>query len=360
MWNVSDQWAEALSATQVWSTKVNLYRGAEVVAEDVAITSGSVTVDGTSNVRRTLDLEVADPDLLTLLDPYAVDARVWRGLRYGNNLTEWCPVGVFRLWDVQQTEPGSSITVNAQDWGALVDGDQFLHPDASPKNVTVVSEIERILEGAGFPGLVDQTGSTELVGERLTWEEGRWDAINALAASLDAVVYFNQIGTPVLAPDQPGDPVWTVDAGETGVLVKTAASVTRDGVYNCVIAEGEHPNGNPVRAIVKDLDPSSPTYWRDDPTAGGFGHSVRKENNAAWNTQAKVSRAATRLLRQSIGKIRTVDVSAVPNPALDAGDVISVVHLSGTTETLVADAFPVPLIGGDFTINSRSRRTLTV
>ena len=46
MWNVSDEWADALSATQSWVTKVNLYRGSEVVAEDVAITNGSVDAQG--------------------------------------------------------------------------------------------------------------------------------------------------------------------------------------------------------------------------------------------------------------------------------------------------------------------------
>jgi hypothetical protein len=203
--------------------------------------------------------------------------------------------------------------------------------------------------------LADAVSLSDTVGHRMVWDGTRWEAVNALADSLDASVYFDQIGSPILAPDQPGAPVWEVAAGDGGVLVGSKVAVTRDGVFNCVVTEGEHPNGNPIRSVVKDLDADSPTYWN-----GSFGHSVRKESSQVWNTQDKADRAATRLLRQSIGKVRTVDISSVPNPALDAGDVIRVKYVDGSVEDLVIDAFTVPLVGGDFTMTARSKRTLTV
>lgn len=355
MWNVSDEFLEGLAYSGRMLTKVNLYRGVNLVAENVAISDGSVAVDGNSDVRRALTMTVPDQSLLDLLDPYACDVRVWRGMLFGNNITEWVPQGLFRVWSVDYERPGLGIGVNALDRGAMVADDEFVNPRVSPGSAIVAEEIEGILDDAGYPGLADGVALTDTVGHRMVWDGTRWEAVNALADSLDASVFFDQIGSPILAPDQPGDPVWTVAAGEGGVLVGSNVSVTRDEVFNCVVAEGEHPNGNPIRSVQKDLDADSPTYWN-----GSFGHAVRKESNQVWNTQDKCDRAATRLLRQSIGKVRTVDLSSVPNPALDAGDVVTVRYVNGAEEDLVIDAFTVPLVGGDFTMTARSKRTLTV
>jgi hypothetical protein len=334
-----------------------VYRDTDLVAEDIAVSSGSVTVDAKSDVRRTLSLTVPDPAMLTLLDPYACDLRVWRGMVFGNGVEEWVPVGLYRVWEVAFDQPTLEIAVTGQDRGALVASDEFVDPYTSLAAAVIVDEIGDILTDAGFTGLDDNTGLTDTVGEAVTWDGNRWEAINKLADALDATCYFDAIGAPILQPAQPGSSVWAVDAGESGVLVKSSAAVTRDGTYNCVIAEGESPNADtPIRAVEKDLDTDSPTYWD-----GTFGHAVTRQSSAVWNTQNKADRAAVRLLRESIGKVRTVQLSTIPNPALEAGDTITVEYGDGTTEDLVIDGYTLPLVGGgDFPVITRSKRTLTI
>jgi len=360
MWPVSDQFLEGLTTSGRMTTKVDLYRGPTKLADDIPISEGDVSVDGNSNVRRTLSMEVPDQSLLTLLDPYECDAHVFRGMLFANNVVEYVPMGVFRVWSLDFDRPGLRIGIEAKDRGALVDTDEFLQPDQSPGNARISDEIQRILGQAGFPNLVNLVSHQDLVHHSVIWDGTRWEAINALADSLDGSVYFDQQGVPTLGPDAPGNSVWEVAAGDNGVLVGSTVSLTREGVYNCVIAEGENPeSSNPIRAVAKDLDPLSPTYWRDSVAEGGFGHAVRKESSSVWNNQTKANRAALRLLRASIGKVRTVDISAVPNPALEAGDVITVKYADGTREDLVIDSFTVPLVGGSFEMATRARRTLT-
>ena len=53
-----------------------------------------------------------------------------------------------------------------------------------------------------------------------------------------------------------------------------------------------------------------------------------------------------------------MDFSSVPNPALEAGDVVRVEYADGGVEDLVLDRFAVPLVGGAFTATARSKRTL--
>jgi len=361
VWPVSDEFLEGLKYSGRMLTKVNLYRGPTLIASDIAIADGSVAVDGQSNVRRTLNLSVPDPTLLDILDPYACDVRVWRGMLFGNGIIEWVPQGLFRVWDVKYSRPGLGIDVTGLDRGGMVDTDEFIRPDVSPGNSSVIAECERILTDAGFPGLLDETGLPDTVGQRIVWDGTRWEALNALAASLGSSIFFDAIGTPIISPDSPGLHVWDVEAGTTGVLVKTDVAVTREGVFNCVIAEGEHPkSNNPIRTVAKDLNSESPTFWDTNPNAGGFGHAVTKVSSAVWNTQDKCDRAATRILARSTGKVRSVDLSSVPNPALEPGDVLAVSYVDGTEEELVVDSFTVPLVGGDFTVKARSKRTMTV
>lgn len=362
MWDVTPAFLDGLSTSMRMATKVNLYREGDLVAEDIAISDGSVTVDADSDVRRSADLTVADLSLLDVLDPYACDLRIWRGMVFGQYSIEWVPVATLRVWEVDYTRPGLGITVNAQDWGAMVASDEFIDPDVSPATAVCLDEIDRLLTDSGFPGVGGDVILDDTVGSRTVWDGTRWDAINELSSALDASVYFDQIGAPIIRNDAPGDSIWEVRAGEPdGVMVGSAVHVTREGTYNAVVAEGENPDADePIRVVMKDNDIDSPTYWHDDPTEGGFGHSVRKESSGVWTTHDKAQRAARRLLRRSIGKVRTVDISTVPNPALEAGDVIYVQYVDGGDELLVIDSFTIPLVGGDFTMTARSKRTLDI
>jgi hypothetical protein len=132
---------------------------------------------------------------------------------------------------------------------------------------------------------------------------------------------------------------WYVDAGETGVLVEGSQDTSRESTYNGVVAVGERTdNFAPYSATVTDDNPSSPTYW-----LGPYGQVPYFYTSASITTLTQAQSAATGLLARTKGLTRQVSLSSVPNPALDAGDVIQVVFPDASYERHVVDSLSIPL-----------------
>jgi hypothetical protein len=73
------------------------------------------------------------------------------------------------------------------------------------------------------------------------------------------------------------------------------------------------------------------------------------------NTTAKCNKAARGRLNNSLGLQSSLDLTTVPNPALDAGDCIEVEYPNGLHERHIIDSLSIPLDpGGQFTVKTRS------
>ncbi|MFD0384699.1 hypothetical protein ACFQ2B_27990 [Streptomyces stramineus] len=130
--------------------------------------------------------------------------------------------------------------------------------------------------------------------------------------------------------------------------------MTADKVFNGVLAKGENSEASvaPVSALVVDNDPTSPTYW-----SGPFGHRPMFYSSATLTTTAACTAAATLKLRAAMAPNAAADISALPNPALEPGDVIRVLYPDGSKELHQVQSFTVPLdVGGDFTIATISAK----
>jgi hypothetical protein len=187
------------------------------------------------------------------------------------------------------------------------------------------------------------------------WDVDRGKAIDDLAQSVGAEVYAQPDGqfrirnVPTLT-----DPAsWTVAEGSNGTLVAAGRSVTREGVYNVVVTVVERSNGDaPLRFVAEDSNPASPTY-----VGGLLGRVPRFLRNPLVTTAGQGEAAGVALLARSIGATRTRTITCVPNPAAEAGDVISAV-VGGATEAHIADTFalPVHVEGGAMTVGTRSTK----
>ena len=69
----------------------------------------------------------------------------------------------------------------------------------------------------------------------------------------------------------------------------------------------------------RDLDPLSPTYL-----FGAYGGVARFYSSPHIRTQAQADRVADAQLADHLGATRTINFNTVPNPALDAGDCVTV------------------------------------
>jgi Domain of unknown function (DUF5047) len=355
---VTEAFRAALRYSHRIATRVDAYHGSTLVLADVPFSAGSVSIDGSSDVRRSLSLSVADPALAptdesSVLTPFAAELKVYRGITYPDGTQELAPLGVFRV-DSVSVRNGGAVEVSGPDRSRQIADARFMAAQQSRTTNRVTAEIARLVaevDAAWSPLAVSipQTGYTPAV----TWEEDRRAAIGDLAASVGAEFYFNADGDPVLAAiPAVTDPVaWWVDAGESGVLIDHEQATTRERTYNAVVARGERTdNTPPVRATAYDTDTASPTRW-----GGPFGKVPRFYASPLLTTTTQAAAAARAILDRTRALHRQLRLSAVPNPALDAGDVIAVRFPDGRYERHVIDKLTIPLgVADAMSIETRS------
>lgn len=379
MFAVSDGFLETLAGPHRVATQLTVRRAGRTVYEGLPFVDGSVQVDVNSPVRRRLSLTVP-PRLSTglytdvpafpssaadVLSAYGTEIHVQWGLVYTDDSIEWIPAGVFRVDSTSGSlTGGGSVSVEAVSRESYVVDAEFVAPRTltSPSATSLIGQLIReVLPSAE----VVVSARRDARVPTMSVERDRWGTIVSLAESIGAVVFCDGWGRFVVAdaPSLDGAPVWVVRAGDGGALVSAGASTTRVGVHNAVIVQGENASGDvpPNYIVAYDDDPTSPTRW-GDPMAGRFGQVPRFESYPNITSADQALAAAQGLLAQSTGAARTLDVSTVPNPALEGGDLIAVVPdpskpAGGSVRAHIVDGFTIPLLaGGGFSISTREVR----
>lgn len=134
-----------------------------------------------------------------------------------------------------------------------------------------------------------------------------------------------------------GYPVWTIDAGERGVLIDSGESLDRTASFNGVFMTYQlKAEDKPGGILVTDNSPTSPTRW-----GGPFGKVVRVEQVVLGSANAQAM--AQTMLNESLGLTRSLTITAAPNPTLEAGDTVQIVFADGRQETHVIDACQISL-----------------
>ncbi len=358
MYPVSDTFKNALRQSHTVVVKVDAYLSGSPIAEDIEITSGTVTVNSGSGVRRQLDCVISDRDLWSDLDVIGVELHVSRGIRYPSGDLEMVPLGIFSLDATSiSVGPTGGIQVRtAPDRWARVQRAQFEQPTNSVATNTIRAEISRLVTNAVSGLTVTTTATrTDLVGPQV-WDQDRAGAIIDLATSIGAEVYFDVDGNLIIedAPLLGQVPVWTVDASASGVLISGDRLRDRSRTYNVVVAYPSNVSGSIPYApvIVEDNDPTSRTY-----VGGPFGRVPFRYTSPAMTSSGQATVAAQALLNRVKAVNAQLNVEAVVNPALDRGDVITVLTPDSVTELHLVDSLTIPLdISGSQQITTRSSR----
>ena len=378
MQQVSAGLLETLAGPHRVQVMVESRRGATVLYSDIPVIDGTIALDATAQCRRTLSLTVparlstglyadrpALPDSADHpLAAYGQELHVSYGVVYTDGTVEWLRAGVFRIESTSGSlTEGGSVQVTGRSREAFLIDARFV----APRTVSSASTTALIgtLVHEVLPSVeVVVSASRDARVPTTTYDEDRWGAITSLAESISAVVYADPWGRIVVAdaPSTTGDPVWTVRAGEGGVLVSASSATSREGVANAVVVRGESPSGDfpPMQATVYDDDPTSPTRW-GDPHGGAFGQVPRFESYPTVSTLEQARAVGRGLLAQSTGAARTLEASSVPNPALDGGELIHVItdpaDPAGSVRAHIVDGYTLSLrAGGDFPIRTRDVR----
>jgi hypothetical protein len=323
------------------------------------VLSGEIIEHYAAPVSREMNMTIAseywdDPfDALSEVSPYRTLLAVARGIVRPDR-TLWVPLGVFRVWNVEtagNAEGGFQIPIRGYSLEVDIRAARFLNTPMAGTGPTHIGArairdvIHRLVETT-FPN----SSAGDLVpfdivseglglgyqfpeGAVLTDERERLDLIMGLEDDRDVWGRFDRgnhyrIDTMPAVTDTPVP--FVVDTGKQGVLVSYGKEYTRNRVYNAVLAFGEYGGEEAddpqwhVSFLATDDDPESATYYD-----GPYGRVPRFQrvgflpNNAA-QAQAIVQDAAESILARSLDFKSGISFESVPNPLLEAGDVVQV------------------------------------
>lgn len=342
--------------------------GADPLGVDLAVQGGTVTLDGRADIRGALDLTLAEPWPTTAstssLTPYGTEVAISRGVEFGNGRIIRAPLGIYRLEVTgQDLVANGPLRVTGLDRMAGIVDARLLAPIAYPAATTLGAIMSALVLDV-YPGATiswDDATNTEAVGRAVVAEEDRFGFLNELVTSQGKIWYWDYRGILVIkSPPNPTVSVFDVDAGRRGVLTSASRELSRAGVTNAVVATGEAADGTPpVRGTAFDTDPESLTYY-----GGPFGKVPQFFSSPLLTTAAKATAAAGTILTRSTGLPYVVRFGAVPNPALEPYDAVTLVYpptsprTVGQRELHVLDQVTIPLaIGGAMTADTRLRTT---
>lgn len=316
----------------------------------LAVVDGDVQSNASAEIRSTVLCSViADwpGSVFDMLNPYgSAELFIERGLVYGSGTREWVSLGYHRLDIVEQQEaPLGPIDLEASDRMAAIIDARLTEPRQFNEGTSWRQAIEDLVLEIYPEATILLSGfdADETMGADQICDKERYTFLNDIAKSHGCTMYFDHAGRFVMAPvpAPSGRPDWMIRRGANGVLISVGRKLSRESVFNAVVANGEQVSGDaPVTAVAYDLDPSSITRW-----GGPFGQVTRFFDSSFLRTDAQAYSAAAAMLARSIGLPYTVDFSAVPNPALEPMDYVGVdVAKAGFWEPHVLDTLTIPLV----------------
>ena len=347
MYPVSDRFLSALATSHQIVTHVDVMFAGEVVLENLAVQEANVQVSSQNPVQRTCNVTLAVTEMPDELLPLGSEIVLYRGIEFAFDDQELVPLGVFRIDKTTIGRPNPFVEVSGTDRSLLLADDKLIEPLQGTQS-TVIAEIEALALDSVPDIVIENTAtSTAPLPTGQAYERERWQAMKDLAASVEAEVFFDAVGTLIIRdkPKVDAETVWNV--GFQNALVSTNTSMDRLRTYNGVIVEGGEFGESPLVGQATDDDPFSPTFW-----GGSFGRRPLFIQNNNLTTQQQVDDLAASELALNKGLPRSVRLANMVNPALDCGDVIQVDFVNGVSEAHLID-------GINFNLGPSSQMSLT-
>lgn len=327
----SERFAAAVGGSHRVVTRVEVWRGANLLLDDLPLASGGdLKVDGEDSVPGELTLPVPGSEDLVPRDPFAPLAPfgqrlyVRRGIRYLDGREELLDLGWYQIESADPDYLAGGLRVVAKSLEQTLDDALLTNGRQPPSGATFLSELEAIV-GQRVP-VSDElpTGVTNrTIPSSRFWEPGsRRAVLDQLAAAWPARFRVDDQGLlRILPPVEKLDrtPVLTIATGERGVVASWASPTSREEIYNAVVARGEESGADakPVLGFAYDAEPSSPTYY-----GGPFGMKPLEWSSPLLTTAAQAKTAAQTMLNRRLRRTRTVQVEMIPDPRIQVDDYV--------------------------------------
>lgn len=332
-----------LTGAYQWSGHASSWLGDQVLAEELPVISGRLSVDVGQQV----------PERLTFTVPQWADGVSWVPdgpwhplAKFGQYVdlsvtvtasvsgTEWqTRLGRYQIQNWTHDDLAGTVAVECV--GLLqrpADG-RFTTPQVPRPGDTFKSLLARIVPD-GIPVLFDAALVDRAVPTSFQWDEDRLGALYELADAWPARLRIDEFGQlqvlPPL-PSLPGSPVLSFTDGEGGTLVSAPTSDTRDGIYNVVVARSsatDSASRPPVQGIARI---TAGPFSADGP----YGPVVRFWSSPLATTEAQLTASAQSLVADSIRPASQRVVTCAPDPRVDVDDVVEVRTGAQVTSTAV-------------------------
>jgi len=341
--------AEVAGTSQGDTLQVSAWRGGALVAANLLVSAWSLGWDVSRQVQGQATLTIADPD--GTLAPWALSDPLGPG---GSRLSmAWVsgttgirvPLGMWRIrkakpaeaWLVYGTQAkplrvggGASVTVQADEDITATATICRMDGESVTAGATVYAEVRRLLRDYGA---VDTSAAPTDVSIQPSYQAYPEDRMAAVGDLLDMAYATCRVG-----PDSALDviplagtgPVWTIQGGDTGALVRLERELSDAGTYNGATSKAADAAGLPLVGHA---------YIAAGPLAyGGPYGKVPIFHQAIGQTQAAVDLdAVTTLANQLAAGTVDLAVTCLAHPAIQLHDLVIVV-----VPTVVGD---LPLVG---------------
>jgi hypothetical protein len=339
-------------------TVISSWLGGVQLADSLPIVAGKVAFDDTAVVKRRLSLTVPartpdrrwDPagDPTAPLGAYGQRLHVYSGVGLPGGTVELLDLGWYLITGWKRSEESATVTVEALDLARLLVDDRLPAPESPPAGATFTSEFRRLVEPilpvsipAGFP---DRAMSGTIV-----WDRDRDKALANLCAAWPARWYVDDTGTarvaaPYTAVSDATPPDLVLTDGQAGTVVARARQGDRGAMYNRIVVDGKAADDTsaPPHAVAEITAAGSPIR-----ATGPYGRVTRFYTSDLLTTQAQADAAAASMLITYSSVGRSEPVKAVPDPAVQLGDVARVYTRDGDRYTARVDHLTLPLTPAD-------------
>lgn len=362
------RWDSAvLQSHVVTTTAAVLLAGVPVPgASSLSIVGGNVTQDRTAAQLGRSDMQFAEPYRIPTLvsggalSPYGYELYVRSGIAYADGTSELMDMGVYPIQDTDIDGVTLLTSISAVDRTQALRDAKFTDDYLVPGSILYTTAMQQILTDRcpWFPPMTfpTLTFTTPTAGLALTLGTDPFDILTDMAAGQGCEFYFNGTGVPSLRPEPlfTQAPAWTISDGDGGALVSANLKLSRGPAFNAVTAIGENSsNGTVYNYTSYDLDPTSPTYY-----FGSFGKKPKDPpySSAMITSTAMAQSAADALMQAQRGVARSLNMSALPNRALETGDPVLIKRTGlSMNEIHLIDSLTFDLSVGVMTGSSRAR-----